>query len=176
MAEEFIKNEEETAQELETARSPALLAQEQQRAEEEEQKKEQEANKMGWGIFIIASILSIIADTIEILTLGTIGWFVGLFIDFILFILLGSTQAGRKQWKKLISALVVETIPGLDVLPIRTIMVLWSFVASRPKLVSKIQKGLKVASVIPSPVSAQLKVASRAVGAVAQATASQEQE
>lgn len=129
-----MDQEERHAYQLAVARNPALIAQERQAADEKDQKEEQEKNKMGWGVFLLTLPLSIIADTIEIITLGTLGWFIGLGIDFILFLILGFTRAGRKQWKKLISALLAESVPFINVLPIRTIMLIWSFMASRSKL------------------------------------------
>ncbi|MDO8495557.1 MAG: hypothetical protein Q7S32_03500 [bacterium] len=158
-----MDQEEYQAQELIIARNQAFLARERAEAEEKAQKEQHEKDKMGWGVFIFALVLSIIADIVEIVTLGTIGWLVGLVIDFILFITFGMTRAGQKQWKKLVGALVAESIPGINILPVRSIMVIWSFIASRPKLIGKLDKVLKVASKIPSPIAAQLKLASKAV-------------
>ena len=68
-------------------------------------------DKMGWGIFIVALILSLIADAVELITAGTLGWFVGLFIDLILLVMLGFSKAGRKQFKKWIWGPLIETVP-----------------------------------------------------------------
>ncbi len=145
----------------------ALAQAETDREEEDKENQPKEPPKMGWGIFIFAMFLSVIADTIEIFTLGTIGWVTGLVIDFILFIALGFSKAARKQWQKLLGALFVESFPILNTLPLRSVMITWSFIASRPKLMSKIQKGLKIASIVPSPISAELKVASKAFNVAA---------
>ncbi|MBI2676715.1 MAG: hypothetical protein HYX21_02045 [Candidatus Yanofskybacteria bacterium] len=163
----YDEQDEYRAQELDAVRNPELLAQERRASEEEAKKQQQKKDQMGWLVFIFALLLSIIADLIEIFTVGTIGWLTGLFIDFILFVTLGFTRAGRKQWKKLVSALFIESVPILNILPLRTILLTWSFIASRPKLMSRIEKGLKIASYIPSPVSAELKVASKAFSVAA---------
>lgn len=155
--------EENNAYQLAIVRNPAQMAQEQQATEEKTRREEQEKNKMGWGVFIFSLLLSLIADLIEIFTAGTLGWFTGLLIDFVLFFTLGFTRAGQKQWKKLIGALFAESIYVVNILPIRTIMLTWSFIASRPKLMSKIDKTLKIASKIPSPIAAELKLASKTV-------------
>ena len=152
--------EEQYQEQLESNR--ALSQMETDRQVEEEESQPEEPPKMGWGIFIFAMFFSVIADAIELFTFGTIGWITGLGIDFILFIALGFSRAARKQWQKLLGALFVESIPILNIAPLRSIMITWSFIASRPKLMSKIQKSLKIASMIPSPVSAELKVASKA--------------
>ncbi len=125
----------------------------QQQATEEKAQEEQERNnKMGWGVFLFSLLLSVIADAIEIFTLGTIGWFTGLGIDFILLITLGFTRAGQKQWKKLVGALFAESIPFVNALPIRTIMLTWSFLASRHPLVANAGKALGVTPKISSPI------------------------
>lgn len=145
----------------------AISQAESDREEDERKSRPEELPNMGWGIFIFAMFLSVIADTIEIFTFGTIGWLTGLVIDFILLIALGFSKAARKQWQKLLGALFVESFPILNTLPLRTIMITWSFIASRPKLMGKIQKGLKIASIVPSPISAELKVASKAFNVAA---------
>lgn len=99
---------------------------------------------MGWGIFIIALILSLIADAAELLTGGTLGWFVGLFIDLILVVMLGFSKAGRKQFKKWIWGPLIETVPILSAVPFfRVGFLIWSFVSSRS---TKLQAISKVAS------------------------------
>ncbi|GEM_PF-3911309 len=155
----------EQQEQLESDR--AVSQNESAQEKENNKKQSEEPAKMGWGIFIFAMFFSVIADAIEIFTFGTIGWITGLVIDFILFIALGFSKAARKQWQKLIGALFVESFPILNFLPLRSVMITWSFIASRPKLMGKIQKGLKIAAMIPSPVSAELKVASKAFNVAA---------
>ncbi len=126
------------------------------------QQKETKA-RMGWGVFLVALILSLIADAAELLTAGTLGWFVGLIVDLILLLMLGFSTAGRKQFKKWIWGPAIEKIPILAAIPfIRVGFLIWAFVSSRPKLVSKVQKGLSVASKLPLPISAEFKAASKA--------------
>jgi len=106
----------------------------QQRMEGETAARQQpppKAKPMGWGIFSVAMFFCIIGDTIDILTVGTIGWLTGLFVDFILFIILGTSKSGRKQWKKWVVGILGESIPIINILPLRSIFTAWSFVSSR---------------------------------------------
>jgi hypothetical protein len=99
---------------------------------------------MGWGIFLIALLLSLVADAAEFFTLGTFGWFVGLVVDLILMLMLGLSAAGQKQFKKWIWGPAIETIPILSALPfIRVAFLTWSFVSSRSK---KLRTAAKIAS------------------------------
>ena len=104
----------------------------QQTQQTESEGQEQNSSRMGWGLFISALILSLIADVVELLTVGTLGWFVGFIIDLILAAMLGFSSAGRKQWKKWIWGPIIETIPILDAIPLfRAAFLTWSFVSSR---------------------------------------------
>lgn len=97
--------------------------------------------RMGWGIFLIALVLSLIADIVEVLTAGTIGWLVGLFIDLILFAILGFSKAGRKQFKKWIWGPLIETIPFLSAFPFfRAGFLIWAFVSSRSEKLQVVSK------------------------------------
>jgi len=90
--------------------------------------------RMGWGIFLIALILSLIADVVEFFTAGTLGWFVGLIVDLILLAMLGFSKAGKKQFKKWIWGPLIETIPILSTIPLfRVAFLIWAFVSSRSK-------------------------------------------
>jgi hypothetical protein len=110
-------------------------------AEESARQQEQTKNRMGWGTFLIALILSLIADAAELFTGGTIGWFVGLFVDLTLLAMLGFSTAGRKQFKKWIWGPLIEKIPILDAIPfIRAGFLIWSFVSSRSKKLQTISK------------------------------------
>jgi cell division protein FtsW (lipid II flippase) len=101
--------------------------------------QDQENHKMGWGLFSIAFILSAFADIVEFLTVGTLGWFVGLIVDLILLAMLGSSKAGQQQWKKWIWGPIIETIPVLSAVPFRIAFLIWAFVASRSEKLQKIQ-------------------------------------
>ncbi len=104
-------------------------------AEEDSARQQEEVEaRMGWGIFLTALILSLVADAAEFFTAGTLGWFVGLVIDLILLLMLGLSTAGRKQFKKWIWGPVIETVPLLSTFPfIRVAFLIWSFVSSRSK-------------------------------------------
>lgn len=146
-------------------------------AQEAKQKagQEKEASiqnpRMSWGMFLAMGIPSLIADVVEFFTAGTLGWIVGALVDIYLLILGGSSKSGRKQFKKLLVAVIGETIPIIDALPLRTAIVVWSFISSRSATFAKIGKTMNVASKVPSPFSAQLKVASRSMNTVAEVTA-----
>lgn len=104
---------------------------------EEEQRQEQ----MGWGIFLVALFLSLIADVVELITAGTLGWFVGFIIDLILLAMLGLSKAGRKQWKKWIWGPIIEKVPILATVPLfRAAFLTWAFVSSRSPLLQQLSK------------------------------------
>lgn len=104
---------------------------------EQEQKQEQ----MGWGIFLVALVLSLIADVVELLTAGTLGWFVGFVVDLILLAMLGFSKAGRKQWKKWIWGPLIEKVPILAAVPLfRVAFLTWAFVSSRSTLLQQLSK------------------------------------
>ncbi len=94
--------------------------------------------KMGLIFFLTALFLSIVGDLIDFFTGGTIGWFVGLFIDAILALMFGLSKSGRKQFKRMAIALVGESIPIIDMLPLRTIFLIWSYIKSRSKIIENI--------------------------------------
>lgn len=104
---------------------------------EEKQKQE----RMGWGIFLIALFLSLVADVAELLTAGTLGWFVGFVIDLILLAMLGLSKAGRKQWKKWVWGPVIEKVPILATVPLfRAAFLTWSFISSRSTVLQQLSK------------------------------------
>lgn len=136
----------------------AALARQQQ-----QQQEELEKNKMSWLTFIPCLILAILADVVEIVTVGTLGWFLGIFVDIILLLVLGLSRSGRKQFKKWLTAIGLEKIPIVGAIPFRTFFLVWSFISSRPKLLGVVQKGLAIASKVPSPIAPELKAVSKAV-------------
>lgn len=143
------------------------LARAQERMQQDEEaarvKKEESGKPVPMGIIFFAFLLIIvlIVDLLDIFTGGTIGWVVGLFVDFILLILIGISKSGRKQFKRIFVGVIGDSIPIVAFLPLRSIFLIWAFISSRPKLMSGINKTLKVASKIPSPIQAQLKVVSK---------------
>lgn len=131
--------------------------------QQQQQQEEIEKNKMSWWVFIPLLILSIIADVVELVTAGTLGWFLGIFVDIILLLVLGLSRSGRKQFKKWLTAIGLEKIPFVGAIPFRTFFLVWSFISSRPKLLGIVQKGLAIAAKIPSPIAPELKAVSKAV-------------
>ena len=88
--------------------------------------------RMGWGIFIFCLILGLIADLVEVVSVGTIGWLVGIVVDFILLMILGVNAAGKKTFKKWIWGPLAETIWPLNVVPfLRAGFLIWAFISSR---------------------------------------------
>lgn len=110
--------------------------------QEEENKENQPETpaKMGTMFFAILLLLCVVADFIDIVTAGTIGWLVGLFVDAILLLSVGISKGGRKQFKKIVIGVIGDSIPILAILPFRSFFLTWSFVQSRYEL--PIQLGL----------------------------------
>lgn len=118
--------EQQTQEQLELERAAPQVD-----LEEGEQNKPGELERMGVMFFAILLILCIIADFVDMLTAGTIGWIVGLFVDGILLIATGLTKAGRKQFKRIVASVIGEKVPILNILPLRSFFLIWSFVKSR---------------------------------------------
>ena len=132
--------EEQYQEQLESDRALSL-----NEADKEEGRKENPANdsqKMGVMFFSILFLLCVIADFIDMITVGTIGWLVGLLVDAVLLLSAGISKGGRKQFKKILLGVIGETIPipFLAILPFRSLFLVWSFVNSRYEL--PIQLGL----------------------------------
>jgi len=99
--------------------------------EQKEQNQPEKLERMGIVFFTILLLLCVVADFIDMLTAGTIGWLVGLFVDGILLLATGLTKAGRKQFKKIVAGIIGEKIPFVNILPLRSFFLIWSFVKSR---------------------------------------------
>lgn len=99
--------------------------------EQKEQNQPEKLERMGIVFFTILLLLCVVADFIDMLTAGTIGWLVGLFVDGILLLAIGLTKAGRKQFKKIIIGVIGEKVPFVNILPLRSFFLIWSFVKSR---------------------------------------------
>ena len=115
----------------------------QQLRTEEDLARQQEPSqaRMGWGIFLVALVLSLIADVVEFFTAGTLGWFVGLFVDLILLAMLGFSKAGKKQFKKWIWGPLIEKVPILATVPFfRVAFLTWAFISSRSKTLQAVSK------------------------------------
>jgi ABC-type tungstate transport system substrate-binding protein len=76
---------------------------------------------MGWGVFLISLVLSLIADLCEI---SIVAAPLVLFIDVILGFILGFSAGARKQWKKWIAGF-------LPIPLVRVALLIWAFVSSR---------------------------------------------
>lgn len=131
---------EEQREQLESDRATYQLEQEEERKKKENQPKD--SQKMGVMFFSILLLLCVVADFVDMITVGTIGWLVGLFVDAILLLAIGASKGGRKQFKKILLGVIGETIPipFLAILPFRSLFLVWSFVNSRHEL--PIQLGL----------------------------------
>ncbi len=119
---------------------------EQERVAEEEEAAKNRGAEMSLGLFIPLIILCIIGDFIDVITGGTIGWLIGLFIDGIILLATGLSKAGRKQFKRIVVGLIGETIPIIDVLPFRTIFLTWGFIKSRSAIAASLSQKLPTAA------------------------------
>lgn len=130
--------EEQFQEQLESDR--AISQAESNRKEDERKIQPEEPPKMGTMLFAILLLLCVIADFIDMLTVGTIGWLVGLFVDAILLLSVGLSKGGRKQFKRIVIGVIGEKIPIINILPFRSLFLVWSFVKSKYEL--PIQLGL----------------------------------
>lgn len=122
---------------LETDRARYQKMREEDLARQQAEEK-QKQERMGWGIFLVALFLSLIADVAELLTAGTLGWFVGFVIDLMLLAMLGFSKAGQKQWKKWVWGPIIEKVPILAAVPLfRAAFLTWAFISSRSTLLKK---------------------------------------
>ncbi len=118
----------------------ALYQADQEREEREKGNQPETPAKMDTMMFAILLLLCVVADFIDMLTIGTIGWLIGLFVDAILLLSVGLSKGGRKQFKRIIVGIIGEKVPILNILPFRSLFLIWSFVKSRYEL--PIQLGL----------------------------------
>lgn len=132
--------EEQQQEQLESDR--ALSQAEADREEDEKKNQAETPEKMDTMMFAILLLLCVVADFIDIITVGTIGWLVGLFVDAVLLLSVGLSKGGRKQFKRILIGVIGETVPVpfLAMLPFRSLFLVWSFVKSRYEL--PIQLGL----------------------------------
>jgi len=119
-------------EQLESDRAISQIKSAAQEEENREDRPETPA-KMDTTLFAILLLLCVVADFIDIITIGTIGWLIGLFVDGILLLSAGFSKAGRKQFKRILLGVIGETIPipFLAILPFRSLFLTWSFVKSR---------------------------------------------
>lgn len=115
---------------LEVARARQRILQDEEAARLEEEN--QKPVPMGWILFLFMLLITVILDIIDIVTGGTVGWFIGIFGDLLLLAVTGISKAGRKQFKRIVIGLLGESVPIIIAfLPIRTICLIWAFMSSR---------------------------------------------
>lgn len=125
-------------EQLESDRAISQIKTNEEAEEKENQPEKQE--KMDTTMFAILLLLCVVGDLIDILTVGTIGWLVGLFIDGIVLLVTGLSKAGRKQFKRILFGVLGETIPVpfLAMIPFRSLFLIWSFIKSRSVTIQSI--------------------------------------
>ncbi len=96
--------------------------------------------RMGILIFLISLFLMLLQTGVEWLTAGTIGWFVGVLISILLFVMLRPYTKSLKRAKFFMnSSLVIDAIPVIDLIPIDIVALVFTFVKSRSKLLQKVE-------------------------------------
>ncbi len=118
----------EQQEQLETDRA---ISQREVDREEEKKNQPKEPTKIGTMMFLVLLLLCVVADLTDIVTVGTVGWLIGLFVDAILLLTLGMSKGGRKQFKRMLVGVIGDSIPILSILPFRSFFLVWSFVKSR---------------------------------------------
>ena len=128
-----METPEQQQEQLESARAvdQQILDAQEAKTQAETVAQEKEGKKIGTMFFFILLILCIIGDIIDIITVGTIGWLVGLFIDAILLMSMGVSKGGRKQFKRMIIGVIGDSIPIVNILPFRSGFLIWSYIKSR---------------------------------------------
>jgi hypothetical protein len=101
---------------------------------------------MSFKTFLLFLIPSIIADIVDLVTAGTIGWAIGIAVDALLLIGLGFSKNKKKaQVYKVLAGLGLETVlPVLSMLPFRTLFVIWAYASEKPKMRKAAEIGAKV--------------------------------
>jgi hypothetical protein len=96
-------------------------------------KEAQDSKGMSFGFFIIMLIFCGALDAIDFFTAGTIGWAIGLIGDGIILLVMGTNRGAQKQIKRMLIAVVGESIPAIAAAPFRTIGIIWSYISSKPR-------------------------------------------
>lgn len=90
---------------------------------------------MTFGVFLFFLVVCIIGDLVDFFTAGTVGWLIGIAIDFFLLITLGFSKKKKDQLYKILTGLGLETVlPIGSTLPFRTVFLLWAYLGSKKKL------------------------------------------
>lgn len=155
-----MTHEEEVRMQLEQDRAWHQKMQEESYARQ--QAEQPQSEKMGWGIFLPALFLCVVADLIDAFTAGTIGWLIGIFVDLLLLLMLGLSGSARKQWKKWLTGLAGESIPIIDALPLRSGFLLWSFISSRSEKLQEVSRIISQTLPRSNKINAVSTLASRA--------------
>ena len=116
----------------------ALSQNEQEREEENKENQPETSAKMDTMLFAILLLLCVVADLVDMITVGTIGWVMGLFVDAVLLLAVGLSKGGRKQFKRIIIGIIGEKIPVINILPFRSLFLIWSFVKSRSATIQSV--------------------------------------
>ena len=116
----------------------ALSQTESEQQEKDSENQPETPARMGTMMFAILLLLCVVADIIDILTAGTIGWLVGLFVDAVLLLSIGLSKSGRKQFKRIVIGVIGDSIPILAVLPFRSIFLIFGFIKSRSTTIQSI--------------------------------------
>jgi hypothetical protein len=86
--------------------------------------------------FLLTLALAVFADAVEVFTLGTLGWFISILIDIKIANEIRKSKlfTTAEKWKFIFVGLVGERVPGLNILPMRSVAVIWMYIASRSKV------------------------------------------
>ncbi|MEK7124992.1 MAG: hypothetical protein AAB864_01160 [Patescibacteria group bacterium] len=133
-----ITSEEQVQVELERQRQRGLQPAEGGQSGQADSSQREES--LGWVVSFCLIVVSLIGDAVEIMTIGTLGWFVGLLCDGILLVVLGFTKSGKKHFRRVLVGVFGELIPGLNILPLRTVFVLWAIIKSRSTTVQHVAR------------------------------------
>ena len=123
--------------------TPVEIQQELERVRAEEQNDDQQAEKeeveatpavsqnsgvkeMSTFFFVCWLIAFLIIDLIEIFTAGTIGWIVGILGNILFFLIVRQKKLGKDKIQKILVGLIGDSIPFLDILPLRTLSLIWA--------------------------------------------------
>lgn len=89
---------------------------------------------MSRGFFAVFLVIAIIGDVVDFFTGGTIGWVIGMIIDAILLLGFGFKKGSRKQFQRILIGIGLETVlPIINMLPFRTLALIWAYMESRGK-------------------------------------------
>lgn len=107
----------------------AELAQARQEGDEaSEEKVKNEGKRLSLFAFVCFLIFFLILDAIDFFTVGTVGWVIGLIGDGIAWYVLHQNKTNREQYRKILIGMFGDTIPVLSTLPLRSIVLVWTYI------------------------------------------------